>query len=83
MSDEAVESNAASVDVDRGASASLSFDTADATDESVAVRVLGDDPVGVELTVDLGAVQCEVVLGPDAPGDLVDRLDECRTALDE
>jgi hypothetical protein len=46
---------AESVAVNRGASASLSFDTVDATDESVRIRALGDE-VGVELTVDLGAV---------------------------
>jgi hypothetical protein len=85
MSDDAsTATDAASVPVDRGASAHLSFDTVDATDECVRVRVLGDDdPVGVELTVDLGAVGCEVVLGPDAAADLTDRLADCRDALNE
>jgi hypothetical protein len=60
-----------------GASATLSFDTADATDERVRVRTLDD--VGVELAVDLGAVCCEVVLDDDAATNLADRLRDCRS----
>jgi hypothetical protein len=66
----------------RGSSAALSFDTADATDEAVRAWVVGDRPVGVGLCIDLGAVECEVVLDAEATADLIDRLDDCRETLD-
>jgi hypothetical protein len=71
------------VAVDLGASAHLSFDTVDATDAAVHVESVGDDPVGVELAVDLGAVRTEVVLGSDATADLIADLRECHDALGE
>jgi hypothetical protein len=80
---EATDESDRGVAADLGASASLSFDTVDATDAAVRVDGVGDDPVGVELAVDLGAVRCDVVLGSDATDDLIDRLRAERAALDE
>jgi hypothetical protein len=70
------------VPAERGASAQLSFDTADATDAAVHARTVGSD-VGVELAVDLGAVRTEVVLDAEATADLIDDLRECRDAVGE
>jgi hypothetical protein len=82
MSDDEHASDAAGVPATLGASAELSFDTVDATEQSVHADVLGDD-VGVELTLDLGAVRCAVVLDADATADLAARLDDCRATLRE
>jgi hypothetical protein len=71
------------VTADLGASAALSFDTVDATDAAVHVDTVGDDPVGVELGIDLGAVRCEVVLDDAAAEAVADRLLERRAALSE
>jgi hypothetical protein len=72
------------VPADLGASASLSFDTVDATDAAVHVDTVGDDdPVGVELAVDLGAVRCEVVLDESAAQRVADRLREGRSTVTE
>jgi hypothetical protein len=74
----------ARVPADLGASASLSFDTVDATDAAVSVDVVGDDdPVGVELALDLGAVRSEVVVDADATADLIADLRDGLAALDE
>jgi hypothetical protein len=72
------------VAADLGASAALSFDTVDATDAVVHVETVGDDdPVGVDLGLDLGAVRCEVVLDESAAEAVADRLLDARTALTE
>jgi hypothetical protein len=70
------------ISADPGASADLSFDTVDATDAAVSVETVGDDdPVGVELALDLGAVRCEVVLDGSAAEHVAARLLDSRTAL--
>jgi hypothetical protein len=71
------------VSADLGASATLSFDTVDATEAAVHVEPVGDDPVGVELALDLGAVRCDVVLDERGVDDVVDRLLDGRAALNE
>jgi hypothetical protein len=72
------------ISADLGASADLSFDTVDATDAAVCVGVIGDDdPVGVELALDLGAVRCDVVLDESAAEDVATRLLDGRSALTE
>jgi hypothetical protein len=71
------------VAADLGASASLSFDTVDATEAAVHVDTVGDDPIGVELGLDLGAVRCEVVLDESAAEHVAERLLDSRTELTE
>jgi hypothetical protein len=73
------------VPADLGASATMEFDSVDATGEAVRTRVLtsDDDAVAVELGLDLGAVTCEVVLDADATAALAARLTKCHDALDE
>jgi hypothetical protein len=71
------------VAADLGASAALSFDTVDATDAAVHVDTVGDDPVGVELGLDLGAVRTEVVLDESAAETVATRLLDARSGLTE
>jgi hypothetical protein len=84
VADDVEDASARGIAADLGASASLSFDTVDATDAAVHVQPVGDDdPVGVELALDLGAVRCDVVLDEESAERVASRLLEGRSASSE
>jgi hypothetical protein len=95
LDDDAIEDHAsdasadttASVPAELGASATLEYDAVEASAASVETRLLrqadGEEPFGVELTLDLGALSAEVVLDRAATARLSRELDSYDGTLAE
>jgi hypothetical protein len=77
------------VTTDLGASATLDFDAVEATEQAVETRLVstergdGEEPFGVELSLDFGALRTEIVLDGDATAALTEQLTTHRDALSE
>jgi hypothetical protein len=76
----------ATVSSSLGSAATLALDTPETDGETVETRLLthdGDEPFGVELTLDLGPLTAETVLDGAATRQLANQLDVHATRLGE